>query len=297
MSRFPTLVMIAGYGRSGSTAIDALLARRYGGSSLGEIRYLMRHVTEGNRRCSCGESYDECELWGTITSGGHVSRTSVLESWSVLSLLFMRFSASGRRRTYPLVRDFYTSIAEGLEQSKVIVDSSKTAWGALLRPMVVHGAMHDRQEVRLLGVFREPAGVLQSMRKGRNERLAVGDDLAPRWVLTRLFFGWTTANFGMLASVAYFRFRGDTSSIVEVARIDDEVDLLPGVRPIDSPVRVPSEVHHVVGGNRLAGSSGRGLFDNRALAVDDKLQFSASEKFVIASLNPFLYLLRRLAIT
>lgn len=60
-----TLVYLGGAGRSGSTLVEALLARRLGAAALGEVRFFWQYRVRGDVLCGCGERLDGCAFWSS----------------------------------------------------------------------------------------------------------------------------------------------------------------------------------------------------------------------------------------
>ncbi|MGH9058576.1 MAG: hypothetical protein ACRDZY_03535, partial [Acidimicrobiales bacterium] len=57
------VLYIAGWGRSGTTILDSVLAQLHGFCSVGELRWLWdRGLTEG-WPCGCGAKVAVCEFW------------------------------------------------------------------------------------------------------------------------------------------------------------------------------------------------------------------------------------------
>lgn len=64
--RPPVVVAIGGYGRSGSTLLQGLLAERLGGVALGEVKYLWSRGFARQEKCSCGETAPDCPFWRPV---------------------------------------------------------------------------------------------------------------------------------------------------------------------------------------------------------------------------------------
>jgi len=63
-----TLLLIAGNGRSGSTILDILLARRPLTATVGELRWLWSRGLTDPRTCSCGSAIPECPFWSEVVA-------------------------------------------------------------------------------------------------------------------------------------------------------------------------------------------------------------------------------------
>src|SRR5499427_9656408 len=62
----PTVVYIAGSGRSGSTMLERVLGEIPGFVNVGELIDLFRHVARHGERCGCGELFADCPFWTSV---------------------------------------------------------------------------------------------------------------------------------------------------------------------------------------------------------------------------------------
>lgn len=62
----PTIVYLAGSGRSGSTLVERVLGQIDGFVNVGELIDLVRRVLPGDERCGCGERFSSCEFWTAV---------------------------------------------------------------------------------------------------------------------------------------------------------------------------------------------------------------------------------------
>jgi hypothetical protein len=140
--RWPKVLYIMGWGRSGSTIMDNLLGEIDGFFSAGELTYLWRRgLTEG-RRCGCGEPVGDCHVWSSVlkTAFGEPPTDAVnpaeIAAWQSAHVR-VRHTARllrptpGAPETAPGLRSYikvlsrlYRAIAE-VTGARVIVDSSK----------------------------------------------------------------------------------------------------------------------------------------------------------------------------
>lgn len=60
------VLVIAGFGRSGSTLIDQLLGQVPGLASLGETRFLWERGVIDDERCGCGQPFHACPFWQAV---------------------------------------------------------------------------------------------------------------------------------------------------------------------------------------------------------------------------------------
>ena len=157
------LIYIGGYGRSGSTLLESLLTIRPDVLACGEIAGCLRARID--RGCTCGQSRTECSIWGPVYSrpGGPRGMTHAELTLALLE------GASG---------DY-----------GFLVDSSKTAWGALSAPFKLRRALGNR--FHLVHVVRDPRGAFWSNAGGTRKRGLVR---FPFLQHLKTSLGWWVAN-------------------------------------------------------------------------------------------------------
>src|SRR5215831_4456244 len=62
----PTVVYIAGSGRSGSTLLERVLGEIPGFANVGELIDLFRRVADHGERCGCGQEFARCPFWSQV---------------------------------------------------------------------------------------------------------------------------------------------------------------------------------------------------------------------------------------
>ena len=62
----PTVLFIAGTGRSGSTLLERALGVMPGYVNVGELVDLFRRVAAEDERCGCGERFSTCPFWREV---------------------------------------------------------------------------------------------------------------------------------------------------------------------------------------------------------------------------------------
>ncbi len=134
------VVYIAGYGRSGSSVLDACLGALEGFVGTGEVAWFANLATTDGTACTCGMSYGECEFWGPLVAD-NVHLGSNLE---IIQAAAARADAT------------------------VVVDSSKTTRMTFLRPLELRRAV----DVRLVWLYRRPGAVVFSALRGASNRQA-----------------------------------------------------------------------------------------------------------------------------
>ncbi len=200
----PTIVYIAGSGRSGSTLLERALGAVPGYANVGELLDLPRRVAPHNELCGCGEPFDRCAFWTAVGA-------SQPQAWDPdwLAEVHRLQARVARQRHLPRLlagatggefgRDLtaYTEALTGIYRavaaqsgSDVVVDASK--WPSLAL------ALHEGGlDVRVVHLVRDAHGVAHSLSKPEVARPhTTGDDTdtmyhnstasaAARWVATQ----------------------------------------------------------------------------------------------------------------
>ena len=170
MSR-PTVVYLAGSGRSGSTLLERTLGALPGWVNIGEAIDIPRKVAPFDELCGCGQSFSECPFWTRVgrsledwdprwLAGTHALQASVARQRHLPQLLasrpggeFARRRAAYRSRYAAL----YRAVAAEAE-ADVVVDASK--WPSLA--VALHGGEID---LRVIHLVRDVRGVAFSLDK------------------------------------------------------------------------------------------------------------------------------------
>jgi UDP-N-acetylglucosamine transferase subunit ALG13 len=168
----PAVLMLGGFGRSGSTLLERCLGEAPGAVAVGEVLHLWERGLLHDERCGCGERFSECAFWRSVGARafGDWSRISpaaaahdkaaVVRTRRLASLLLGAVRPRRRLEQSRLTRrlgDLYAALEEESGAS-ILVDSSKhPAYAFLLR----------RAPVRLRCVLsvRDPRGVAFSWQK------------------------------------------------------------------------------------------------------------------------------------
>jgi hypothetical protein len=62
----PTVIYVAGSGRSGSTLLERTLGEITGFVNVGELIDLFRRVVREGERCGCNEPFESCPFWSGV---------------------------------------------------------------------------------------------------------------------------------------------------------------------------------------------------------------------------------------
>jgi hypothetical protein len=173
MSRAPTVIYLAGSGRSGSTLVERTLGEMPGLVNVGELIDLFRRVAVHDERCGCGERFSACPFWwkaGEQAFGGWdtgvIGRTRALQRQVARQRHLARLAAPGRPgreftatlASYGLAyRRLYDAIA-GQAGAQYVVDASK--WPAQALALARAGL-----DIRVIHLVRDVRGVAYSLSK------------------------------------------------------------------------------------------------------------------------------------
>ncbi len=135
------IICVGGSGRSGSTLIGQILGSPDGHAVVGELGSIWQRGMVENRRCDCGEPFDECPFWTDVVTrawGGRdqvdVERvlrlTHATQGASHLPMLLVPALRTRRfRRDLAEYVGTLTKLIDAIDAStggKVLVDSSKS---------------------------------------------------------------------------------------------------------------------------------------------------------------------------
>lgn len=246
------VLYVAGYGRSGSTLLDALLGSHDAIVGAGELVNLFSTAAAGGG-CACGEELGACPFWGKVLERVRADLPRV--SWEQADAITRRrdgvstFRRIGDTRDYaPLWRSVFGAVGEA-GAAHVVVDSSKTTHDTFRRPENLRAA---GLALCVVHVVRDPRAVVWAKLRrsrplvgGRAGRL--GPDVSAATAV-RTVAGWMAAVRGARDADAVVRYEDLAADPAGVLR------RLEGVVGEDlSPVieRLPYvEPGHGIAGNR-----------------------------------------------
>lgn len=196
----PTIVYVAGSGRSGSTLLERTVGALPGFVNVGELLDLFRRVLLRDERCGCGEPMSHCAFWAAVghqAFGGWGQKTiseianlqaKVARQRRIPQLLLRspdhRFAEEARR-----YRDFYARLYRtilSVAGAQYVVDASK--WPS--QALALSGGPID---VRVIHLVRDVRGVAYSMQKTavrRPQAVRAGEHMKT-WRPTRSAINWT----------------------------------------------------------------------------------------------------------
>lgn len=262
------VLYIGGYGRSGSTVLDTMLGNHERVFGSGELEMLFKDIVDRGR-CTCGEPYDVCPLWGKVlseldTSIAGFNPYELAPALARFESTLGRYSRVGRAsETAAKFGEVWSGVitaAARLARADVVVDSSKSSRGSSRRALGL--VRRARLDVAMIHLVRDPRAVLYSEwgrgnndeieARRRNERSILG-------VLQPLI-GWSMANLAVsitaarLPSIPVLRVRyedlvGDPEATLQ--RIGEFADI--DFSSVKAVVRNGEalDVGHGVRGNRM----------------------------------------------
>ncbi len=168
----PTVVFIAGSGRSGSTLLERMLGGIDGFVNVGELIDIFRRVYAGDELCGCGERFSQCAFWcevGDRAFGGWsakiVTETAELQSQVARQRHIPHLLSPYQRKTFRdslgAYQDRYLKLYQAIAHTagrRVVVDASK--W-----PAQALALSRCPIDLRVIHVVRDVRGVAWSMNK------------------------------------------------------------------------------------------------------------------------------------
>lgn len=263
----PTIVYIAGSGRSGSTLLERTLGALPGYANVGELLDLPRRVAPGDELCGCGAAFSQCLFWSAVGESlprgwdpewlfkVHGLQTRVARQRHLPRLLVGTVSGQfGRDLTAyaDALGSIYSSVAS-VSGADVVVDASK--WPSLA--LALHRGGLD---VRVIHLVRDVRGVAQSLSGRDVQRPHAGPSstepmyhnppvsAAGRWLATQTEADLLAVRGVPVARMAYERFVRDPAG-----------EIIAALRSLDLPV---AEDISYIEGHTITLTSSHGLSGN-----------------------------------
>jgi hypothetical protein len=257
----PTVIYIAGYGRSGSTALDIILGNHSEIASAGEVGLMLEDWS--NRRCSCGRAYADCNFWkGLFPNSAQpaqlVHLVRKLEKAVFIPRLLLGLVTDDDRQAYSAYQRKIFLHIRSRTGKRFVVDSSKSARTFEGRFWALHKLVG--QDIYVVHLVRDGLATLESLCVTGSNWAIVGYTSAPKLLGWRAAYGWLSANLwafvlGRLLMpnryimIRYEDFLTDPTSTLR------SIGKLCGFDPEELIQRVDSDqdfsVGHLVGGNRI----------------------------------------------
>jgi hypothetical protein len=189
MSSDPTVLYLAGFGRSGSTLLERTLGGTPGFVNVGELIDLFRRVAPREERCGCGQPFAACPFWvrvGREAFGGwdperlaatHLLQRQVARQRHLPWLLAANVAGRGFRHAVAAYGADYSRLYRAIADvagAGCIVDASK--W-----PVQALALSRAGIDVRVIHLVRDVRGVAHSLSKPDVARPHSGRETDVMW--------------------------------------------------------------------------------------------------------------------
>ncbi len=169
------VIYVAGYGRSGSTLLDTVLANHpaiFGG---GELTWLYQQILD-NQTCSCGQPLHDCQFWTDVQRELQDRMPQFdLASAAKLTLSQEQWNSwRSRAAEYTAVWDATWEAISQVSGRQTMVDSSKNSRLSRFRLELMLASRSF--DVSVIHLVRDPRAVMWSTARGSNRKLEAGDN-------------------------------------------------------------------------------------------------------------------------
>ena len=186
----PTVIYIAGSGRSGSTLLERALGEIPGFANVGELIDLLRRDASRAERCGCGRRFAQCPFWASVGKRAfgdwtgariadmHPLQRRVAQQRYLPRLLVMPLAGAGLRADAARYGEVYASLYRAIATeagARYVVDASK--W-----PVQALALYRGGIDIRVIHLVRDVRGVAHSLTKRAKRPAAT----ATKWVLYQL---------------------------------------------------------------------------------------------------------------
>lgn len=271
----PRIAFLGGFGRSGSTLLERMLAEVPGVTAIGESVHLWERGLRDDENCGCGEPFSRCPRWqavGAAAFGGWqnldvdqvLALKSAVDRTRYVPRLAAPAASAKQARAVGEYCDLYRRLYRGVAEvtgDAVLVDASKHASLAFALRRAAD------LDLRVLHMVRDSRGVAYSWsKKVRRTEITDGEVYMPRYSPAQAAVLWTANNtlFDLLGRLgtAVHRFRYE-DLVAQPAAVLGEVMAYLGLPADDETLgflRSDSAelgVSHTIGGNPMRFSTGR----------------------------------------
>jgi hypothetical protein len=288
----PTVIYIAGSGRSGSTLLERTLGQMDGFVNVGELIDLFRRTAAQGERCGCGQAFADCPFWarvGTHAFGGwgdeHLATVQSLQQHvarqrHTARLLAFRLAGRGFRQDVTRYGASYSCLYRAIAAetgAACVVDASK--W-----PVQALALARAGIDVRVIHLVRDVRGVAHSLSKGVVARPhAMGESPDPTGENSLMWrTGVTSAALRWVACQLQAESLGRCGIPVTRVRYEDFVrdprsTVTAALAALGLP-RGPSHLTHLSGQHVMLGP-GHGLSGNPSRFRNGEITLRADEKW------------------
>ncbi len=256
------VLYIAGYGRSGSTALSIVLGAHRDMAAVGELTHLLDDWSAPNRACACGRAYPACPFWGALFPSpppaalAHAVRR--IDASRLPTALRAVPGSARDRRAYGDVQRTILAHVRARTGKAIVVDSSKSARRAAGRIWALTRVAGE--DVSVLHLVRSGLATVESLVKTGDNWALEGHTPLGRLTATRVALGWLRTNLWVsllgrrVGPTRYLRLRYE-DFLADPATALRAIGAFLGVDVEELVTRVQRAgefaVPHVVGGNRL----------------------------------------------
>ena len=198
------IIYIAGYGRSGSTLLEMVLALHHDVFGAGELIRILDLPY-----CGCGQSIIKCDYWQTVFAKLNTFPEDGLAELRTVTqpmennlgvLLGLQRQTDSLAQYRQLWGRFILGLLEASDKN-IIVDSSKTTRLVYSRPLLLSSI--PEFDLRIIHLVRDPRAVMWSYMRGSNPSLEEGNPYVKRGGAIRALMSWAVSN--MVAEIVIKR--------------------------------------------------------------------------------------------
>lgn len=261
----PRVLLVTGFGRSGTTLVNTILGSTPGVFAAGEVRFLWERGLLEGRACGCGEPVRSCPVWGPVVEKAFGNPMSidpaalvaedarVMRTRQLPWMLASRWTGDRLASRLHALPEALTAIYRSIQDvtgAELIVDTSKPpSFGYVLQQL-------EGIDLRIVHVVRDPRGVAYSW--SRTKALADGGErtemlrLSPtqsalQWDLWNGAAGWLWGGSDRYLRLRYEDLASDPRTTLTRVMAFAGVSHLE--LPFTAPDRVSTTTVHTVAGN------------------------------------------------
>ncbi|WP_261885784.1 sulfotransferase domain-containing protein [Vibrio pomeroyi] len=250
----PKIVLITGFGRSGSSLINMLISKRINSVDVGELRFLYERGYINNERCSCNDYFRECNFWDGVIKKIPVDdpfEYSLLSkktqrNRSFFTSYFNWFSEDDEKYIGK-EKKLIDSILNNSSSRHVILDSSKVPVRACL-----YYKLREHYDVKILHVLRDPRAVSYSWSKDVPRPETDNKENMHKFSYLESSLLWVGVNF--LSRLLSFKYKDDYKMIIYEDLCKNPVSVMDSVESFIFPGgndSLNNSVFHSISGNPM----------------------------------------------
>jgi len=257
MSNEVNIIYIGGYGRSGSTLLERIIASSDKIIGIGEFLKYKKLTIEGNL-CSCGSRFSDCEFWSHIIDDNSISQESLM----------------ARLINYGKEKDI-----------SYLIDSSKTTRMSIKKPLM----WKKNTEVKFIHLVRNGVSCMNSNLSFNLRPMSQREEkIVYKFPFFRTLFSWSFSNYISelyklsLGKRNYLRVRYEdliSDPISVIRRLEEflNLDLKDTILMLQNNNPIP--LTHQLDGNRIKTKDPLYLNKNILGTVDEKKSSMENKMF------------------